>query len=217
MRVAIVDPHTVLAAAIRTLATEAHPACLLDCQGAFLFVNQAWEHFAEENGGALGGLGSSLIGTAWTDHLAGEEIRRHHATLLDRALRSDGTRASRVVQISEANSPTQARLVATRFEPVTVCGWGERIGIAVVHAVVRVRPIEEVYPVVPGEERHYRDEEGNVVQCTCCRRTRERASGRWDFVPTLIRTPPQGAHWSLCDLCLELHYPALKPEETRAA
>jgi hypothetical protein len=203
-----------LATAIRLLAAEAHPGCLLDCQGGFLFVNQAWDHFAAENGGAPGRLGSALIGTAWSDHLIGEEIRRYHAKLIDRALRSDGTRALQVVQVSEANSPTQARLVATRFEPLMVRGGGERIGIAVVHATVRVRPIEEVYPLVAGEERQYQDEEGRVIQCSCCRRTREPASGRWDFVPSLVEMSPQGAHWAFCELCLELHYPALLAEQT---
>ncbi len=212
-----VDHHSALASAIRALAVEAHPACLLSCQGAFLFVNQAWDHFAEANGGAPGMLGSALIGTAWTDHLAGEEIRRYHAELIDRALRSDGTQPRRVVQVSEANSPAEARLVATRFEPVMVRGRGERIGIAVVHAAVRARPIDEVYPVVSGEERQYQNEDGRVVQCSCCRRTREPASGRWDFVASLVQTPPRSARWAFCDLCLELHYPALRAAETEAA
>lgn len=127
-----VDHHGALASAIRSLAAAAHPACLLDCQGRFLFVNQAWDHFAEENGGAPRGLGSALIGTALTDHLVGEEIRRYNADLIERALRSDGTRAGQVVQVAEANSPTQARLVASRFEPVIVRGWGERL-LSLIH------------------------------------------------------------------------------------
>ena len=213
----VVDHHTALSSAIRRLSADANPACLLDCQGAFLFVNQSWDHFAEQNGGAPGALGSALIGTPWTDHLDGEQIRRHHGLLFERAMRSDGSRRSLVVQVSEANGPDQARLVATRFEPVIVRGWGERLGIAVIHATVRVRPIAEVYSVVEAEEEPYRDADGRVTQCSCCRRTLEPDSERWDFVPSLVLRPPSRVRWSLCDLCLELHYPELRPAETEAA
>jgi hypothetical protein len=206
------DHHTAMASAIRALAAEAHPACLLDCQNIFLFVNQPWDRFAEENGGAPTGLGAALIGTPWGDHLAGDDIRRYHGGLLARAIKSDGARAHQVVQVSESNSPTEARLIATRFDPVIARDWGEPMGIVVVHAVVRVRPIDEVYQVVSGEERLYRDDEERVVQCSCCRRTRQPASGCWDFVPSLVQTPPHGARWEICDLCLELHYPGMQPE-----
>lgn len=202
-----------MAAAIRSLAAEAHPACLLDCQNIFLFVNQPWDRFAEENGGVPASLGAALIGTPWVDHLAGDDIRRYHEGLLARAMKSDGTRAHQLVQVSESNSATEARLVATRFDPVIARDGSEPMGMVVVHSIVRVRPIEEVYQVTSGEERSYRDKEECIIQCSCCRRTREPASGGWDFVPALVQTPPQGIRWQLCDLCLELHYPGMMPEE----
>ncbi len=195
--------QTALATVIRNLAAERSPACLLDTQGTFLFVNEAWDRRAVE-AGDLAGMGPSLIGTSWLDQLDGDEARRRHAELLERALRLRGAR-ERIVQVGEANTATTAALLSTRLEPVLIHG-AEPIAVSVVHTVVRERPIEQVYDVVHGPADRYRDSGGAVVQCSCCRRVLHPGEeARWDLVPELLAPPPPVKH-SLCELCGELHY-----------
>jgi len=196
--------HNALATVIRSLAAESSPACLLDTQGTFLFVNDAWDRYALENGGAPGCLGSSLIGTCWLDHIKGPEARQIHATLLDRAVRTRGPHPRPVTQVGEANTATTAALISTRLEPVLQ--GGEPIAVRIVHRTVRVRPIAEVYEVVQRSADAYRDGTGAIAQCSCCRRVRDLAEPeRWDFVPELLNGPQWFTH-CVCELCAELHY-----------
>jgi hypothetical protein len=82
-------------------------------------------------------------------------------------------------------------------------------GVAVVHRVVRELPIEEVYPLVDGDEAAWRGEDGSVEQCSCCRRNRRPAEPEeWDLSPGLVAEPPARTRFVYCPLCLELHYAA---------
>lgn len=201
-------PQNALASVIGTLAAEKSPACLLDTQGVFLFVNEAWDRHAAANGGAPGCLGSSLIGTPWLGHIRGETVRRLHATLLDQALRWRGPHARPVVQVGEVNTPTVAALVSSRFEPVLQ--GAEPLAVRIVHATLRERPVSEVYDLVERPPEAYRDAGGAIVQCSCCRRVRDPSQAeRWDFVPALVAEPLETAQ-EVCELCAELHYVGLE-------
>ncbi len=199
-----------LATVIRGLASDKSPACLLDTQGTFLFVNDAWDRHAITNGGAPACLGASLIGTSWLRHIQGEEVRRLHAALFERALRSHGPHPRPVIQVGESNTPTTAALVSTRLE--LVLQSGEPLAIRIVHTTIRERPIAEVYELVEGSADAYRNPGGEIVQCSCCRRVRDPAEhDRWDFVPALLAEPPTAGQ-TLCELCSELHYVGIEPE-----
>src|SRR3990172_1561350 len=91
--------HHALATVIRALAAENSPSCLLDTQGTFLFVNDAWDRHALTNGGAPSCLGSSLIGTPWLGYIRGEEVQRLHAALFERALDSRSPRPRPIIQV----------------------------------------------------------------------------------------------------------------------
>jgi hypothetical protein len=202
---------------VRLLAHHRDPALLLDREGVILFANEAWDRFARENGGGERVAAAALVGTRWFDHIAGEEPRRLHKLLFERAARRLGPAAGGgVVQLNEANTPALARLVATHLEPVI--GPGDQLtGVAVIHRTVRELPLEEVYPLASGEESRWRGEDGLVEQCSCCRRVRRPESPEeWDLVPGLVAEPPQQARFGYCALCMELHYPAgagVPPEE----
>jgi hypothetical protein len=196
-----------LSVAIRSLAAAHGPACLLDASGTFLFVNEAWDRHAAENGGAPSCLGASLIGTAWLDHIRGAAVREAHAQVLERALRG-GPRRRAVTQVAESNTATRAALLKTRYAPVVAHG-GDVIGVAIEHQVVRERPIEEVYGVSALPPDSYRDADGRLTQCSCCRRVRDPGEpSRWDLVAALVERPAPGeiVH-VLCELCVELHGP----------
>jgi hypothetical protein len=194
--------------AIRDLSSAREPACLLDLEGTVVFANEAWDRFAVANGGGPGVLASAIVGTRWLDHVQGEEPRRLHAILLERAFGGEGTGpGGALVQVSEANGPVVARLVATHLEPIRVQG-GALVGLAVVHRVVRELPAAEVYAPVEGTAADYRDGAGLLEQCSCCRRTRRPgapADAEWDFVPALVTAPPRDVRWDYCPLCVELH------------
>jgi len=192
-----------LSTAIRALAAERHPACLLDTQAAFLFVNEAWDRRAIEGGQDPSTLGGALIGTSWLDHIHGDEVRQLHASLLERALRARGPRPRPIIQVGESNTPTTAALLSTRLEPVLQ--GGEALAVSIVHSTVRERPIAEVYDLVDRPPEAYEDARGEIVQCSCCRRVRDPAEpDRWDLVPAMLAEPVRATH-ALCELCGELH------------
>ena len=168
-------------------------------------MNEAWDQHALANGGAPACLGSSLIGTSWLSHIKGAEVRRLHAEILARAFHPRGTHPRPIIQVGEANTASTAALVSTRFTPVLSQG-GEPVALSIVHTVVRERPIGEVYEVVVASPEAYRDGQGQITQCSCCRRVRAHTEpARWDFVPELL-SRPQTVVLALCDLCGELHY-----------
>jgi hypothetical protein len=193
--------QTALSTVIRTLAAERSPACLLDIQGMFLFVNEAWDRQAT----GAGTESSALIGTSWLDHIDGEELRRRNADLFARALKLRGASPRALVQVGEANTATTAALLSTRFEPVLVHG-SDAVAVSIVHTVVRERPIGDVYEVVHGPDERYRGARGEVTQCPCCRRLQDPSDpSRWVLVPELLSPAAPVAH-TLCELCAELHY-----------
>jgi hypothetical protein len=196
--------HSAIATAIRNLAAEKSSACLLDAQGTFLFVNEAWDRHALANGGAPSCLGASLIGTRWLEHVRGDEVREGLADLLSRVLRKQGPRPRALLQMGECNTPTTSQLLSTRLEPVL--HDGEAVAVRILHTVVRERPIAEVYDVVHRPLDSYRAEGGLVAQCSCCRRVHDPAEPeRWDLVPALLSEPLAEARQVLCGYCAELH------------
>lgn len=195
--------HSALATAIRSLAAERNPGCLVDAQGAILFVNEAWERHAAEHPGAAGEAGEPLVGTRWLDHVGGEAVRDRCAALFARALEPAGPRPRAVTQVSERNTPQTAALVSTRLEQVL--NAGEPVGVRIVHAVVRERPISEVYEVVARAAESYRDAEGRITQCPCCGRLRDPSDAeRWDLVPEALAGAAPRAQ-AVCGYCAELH------------
>jgi hypothetical protein len=141
----------------------------------------------------------------WLEHIHGVEVRQRHAALLERALRTRPPGPRHLTHIGESNTPTRAALLSTRFEPVLTHGH-EPLGVAIVHSVVRDRPIEEVYEIIDRPIHAYRGADAQVTQCSCCRRLRDPADPeRWDFVPALVAAAVPVAH-ALCELCGELHY-----------
>jgi hypothetical protein len=196
--------HNALAEVIRHLSAERSPACLLDQGGNFLFVNQAWDEGSPEIG--AGPADGPLVGTSWLDRIQGDEVRRLHAEFLFRALKPvPGVRPRPVTHVVERNTPTSAVLVQIRMEPVLLDGGP--VAVAVTHTAVRERPIDQVYEPVDRPADDYRDPDGAVTQCACCRRVRDpREEDRWDLVAALVEAPPPGTVQGLCGMCRELHY-----------
>jgi PAS domain-containing protein len=201
-----------LAVRIRVVSAESVPACLVDADGTILFVNEAWERAAREEAGGAGCMTEALVGKSWFDQISGEAPHREHEILFELALQRRGAGpGGHVVQVSENNSPSTARLIATHFEPI-ISPAREILGLVITHRIVRERPMAEVYAVVSRPESEYRREDGTIRQCSCCRRTlRADGSEEWEFVPDLLARPAGVTEYLFCPLCRELHYPL--PEE----
>ena len=192
-------------AAIHALAASRDPGCLVDLEGAILFVNDAWEQFALENGGGARCSAGSLVGARILDHVSGEEPRRMLRMAVQRALRRGGPGDRPSIQTSECNAPDVARLVATQLAPVLA--GPDVLGLTLVQRTVRQLPIQEVYQLVDGADRDYHGDGGVLEQCSCCRRTRRPHEPEdWDFVPGLVAAPPADTRFGYCPLCRELHY-----------
>lgn len=193
---------------IHRLAADHDPACLLDLGGTILFVNEAWERAARENGGGERCAGAGVVGTPLLDHIRGDEPRRMFRMLFQRMLRrAADAHEPPVVATYESNAPDVARLVSTQMRAVTAPG-GTLVGVALVHRIVRERPLAEVYPPVDAGDKDWRGPSGAVEQCSCCRRTRRpEAPDEWDFVPGLVAATPVDTVFDYCDLCRALHYP----------
>jgi hypothetical protein len=192
---------------VSLLAHAEAPGLLLDRSGLILFVNEAWERFARLNGGSELVTSRGLVGSCWFDQIAGEEPRRLHRLLLERAARRLGPgRDGAVVQLNESNTLALARLVATELRPV-VDLHGEVASLVIVHRLVRERPLADVYPLAEGPAERWRGPHG-VTQCSCCRRVQQpEAPTEWDLSPALLAQPPLDTRFAYCPLCLALHYP----------
>jgi len=198
-----------LAAVAAALETEAGSACIVDPDGVVVWVNAAWDRFAEANGGAPGALGSAVVGTRFVDHLAGGEVRSHHLAAFAHALRMDDpSPPGGLVMVGECNSPSTARLVTSCFAPLRT-PKGELLGVSAVYTVLREAPIGECYPPVTSDPDAYRAASGLIRQCACCRRVRRPGEPAcWDLVPALVAARHPHVSHGICPLCIELHYPS---------
>jgi hypothetical protein len=194
------SPHqSALSVAIRALSASRAAGCILDARGSFLFVNEAWQRLPPEAGGPPV-EGATLIGVPFAD-AASPALRQAYGEAIADALASRG-RVPRVLA-GEWNDGETARLVSTRIDPL-VASDGV-IGLVLRRAVVRERPVDEVYGVEDRGDEAYRDATGAVAQCACCRRVRDATDpSRWDFVPRLAAGRADAAA-DLCDFCAELH------------
>jgi hypothetical protein len=195
--------HSVLSAAVRLAASSSSPACILDGRGAYLFANDAWLAVIADRGTLRP---EAVVGAAFLEHVEGDDLRQAWSEALRDVL--SGTAPSRTIA-GEHNTPTLARLTATRVEPIASAHGV--LGLALARTVVRERPISELYVVSDRPDGAYAHEDGRVVQCPCCRRVRDRVEpASWEVVPRWIAAPPPSALGTTCDLCAELHLGLLR-------
>ena len=186
------------------IEAEPWPAYVLDAAGRIVAVNGAWDREARTAGGPTS---REVIGTAWLDHIAGDEPRAWHRELLERLL-APRRRRRAFVHVCACNTPDLFRLFAARFEPIAPADEPEVEGVLVLTHQIEVAPVGERYSVAPFEERRFRQPDGVLIQCSGCRRMRAAGSSPdlWVFVPEVVAHPREDISHGICGTCREVYY-----------
>lgn len=169
--------------------------CLLDAELRIVHCNPAWDRFAAANEGR-NCESSAVIGARILDSIP-EPLARFFRTAFE------------VVRASEqpfefdyeCSSALVFRMFRMRILPV--CGAGE---FMVVHALRVERPHDRV--AVPPDDVRFRGENGLIVMCCHCRRTRRTAEPTvWDWVPDYVARFPGMVSAGICSACYLYFYP----------
>ncbi len=184
----------------QAIEAEQWPVYAVDRAGSIVYVNGAWDRVASQAGGPLS---STVLGGAWLDHVAGDELRAWYADLFGRVLaRRAGER-----HVGDCNTPDRCRLFSNRYDPLAHRGE-EPAGMLVVTALLEDVPVGERYLVAPPDDGAYRQPTGLILQCSGCRRVHVAGTSPrvFRFVPEYVADPPAEVTHGLCDLCREVLY-----------
>jgi PAS domain-containing protein len=178
----------------QVLDREPAVAYLLDEHMRFTYCNPAWSRFAQDNGG-VGLEPEHWLGRSILE--AVPPILRNYYSI---AYQKVGQGRAIWHHSYECSSPDRRR-----FFEMVVYPLEDARGVAVVNFVRVELPRRIKHPRQSRAHPAHRNEEGLVVMCANCRRTR--ASGRsvrWDWLPEFVEHPPVPISHGLCPLCL--HY-----------
>jgi hypothetical protein len=180
----------------QVLDCERAVAYLLDEHLRFTYCNPAWSRFAKENGGV------GLEPERWLGRSILEAVppilRNYYSTAYQKVMQGHATWH----HAYECSSPGRRRV----FEMVVYPLHDSR-GVAVVNFVRVEQPRRIKHPRQSRAHSGYVNEEGLVVMCANCRRTRGGGrTVRWDWVPEFLEYPPDAVSHGLCPLCLHYFY-----------
>jgi hypothetical protein len=177
---------------------------ILDSDSRIVFCNWSWDRFAFQNGG-IGLSHLRVLGTSVLD-VTPSLLQRFYVTAYATARKT----GKPWEHDFECSSPETFRLFHMRVLPI----GGPYLCI---ENSLRIENLHE-----PGradirlETAHYRDENGLVVMCCHCRRTRRVrniGSPRWDWVPEFLTSPPGLVSHGLCELCVRFFYAGTSPSD----
>lgn len=171
---------------------------VLDDSLRLIYCNPAWDQFALQNGGR-DIRRDALLGTPVLSSTSGEVLRYYRSLFYDVLV----TRNPREHDF-HCSSPDVQRLMRMsiyrlRNTPALLVTCSTRVEQP--HTEIPFEPVQELY----------RDQNGFIVMCGNCRRTRRPAgeSETWDWIPGFVANTPQMVSHGLCGLCLQYHYPDL--------
>jgi len=159
------------------------------------YLNPAWHRFAADNG-APDLARSWPLGRSLVDAISGplqQYYRTFYTFALERPTPSNLT--------YECSSPTVQRIYRLMAFPLSGAG------LLVVHALIHAGS-HPCSPPTPPLERHYRDRNGLITQCSHCRRVRRSDETRaWDWIPDWVAESPERTSHGLCPICHGHFYP----------
>ncbi|MBZ5577327.1 MAG: PAS domain-containing protein [Acidobacteriia bacterium] len=181
---------------ISVVVLENDPSVIfaLDSSLRLVYCNPAWDRFAVANGGAAlvrpAPIGKPLLG------FIKEPLAAYYETAYQEVLRT----LEPWRHLYECSSPSTFRRFAMQVLPM------KGHGLLVVNSLCVERPHDSAPDW--SCEAAYRRDDGILVMCSHCRRTRRvGALEHWDWVAHYVRElPPRTSH-GLCPSCLEYYYP----------
>ena len=183
------------------LEAEPHVVMVLDPQLRIGFINRAWQSHAERDQAPASCAAPSYLGVPYLGFVKGE-LRSRLAKGFELLAQAKGGFGS-VWFHSECNTPQVCRRLTTRLSAL----WDEQLTGYVVHNTIRVvGSMRERYDFLELALDDWRDAQGLITQCSCCRRVRHPVTAAWAVSVELIENSRPGVSHGLCELCLDTYY-----------
>ena len=187
------------------LDTSPDIICLLDSALRIVYCNPAWDRFAADNEGRACST-SSVMGTPMLDSIP-EALARFFRTAFA-LVRESGEPFEFDYECSSA---LVFRMFRMRILPIA--GAGE---FMVVHSLRVERPHDR--PAVEPDDARFRGQNGLIVICCHCCRTRRAAEPQlWDWVPDYVASRPAPVSAGICSACFAYFYPEIFAQRCSAA
>lgn len=183
------------------LEREAGSAYLLSLDLRLIYVNEGWRRFARENGAPE--LATSFDSTTPVTDVCGEPLREFYRAGFSRVR----ARRESWSHVYECSSISRYRKLGMRVDMTP-----GRDGFVVVHSTVVVGALERAGLDTENFTAHI-NSSGFIVQCSNCRRARRGSGDTWDWLPQLVKTPPDNVSHGLCPSCDALYY-GVQPQST---
>lgn len=193
-------------ALVQVMAEESGSVLILDRELRILEMNKSCrEGLASAQLAAPDGDLAPLVGRSYLEVARGEMGRRLGEAFAVLARRGPGPAS--IWLHSECNTSTQVQKLTTRLTSLWLSGSSsEPSGYLVQHSVRVEGPLAARYQLTEADPEGYRDFQGLIVQCSCCRRVAEPMTGRWVMNLALLEHAVPGISHGLCALCLETYY-----------
>jgi len=183
---------------IRDLQISRSIIYILDAESRIVFCNWAWDRFAAQNKGVnLTHL--SVVGKSVLD-VVPDPLQLFYRTAYATARKTHQP----WIHNFECSSPETFRLFHMRVLPI----GGPYLCVENSLRIERLHEADraEIHPATS----RYVDQNGVIVMCSHCRRTRQVrniGSPRWVWIPEFLNAPPGEVNYALCDLCFRFFYP----------
>ena len=163
----------------------------LDRDFRIVYCNEAWDRFAEHNGGG------ELVRPA----LCGRSVLDVTPDLLKPLYRSAYLAVLATGRPWQFHYECSSSAVYRLFR-MTVRRLPAEDSLVVANSLLEERPHGPEPSPMPADPALYGGPGGPVAMCSLCRRTRRLDSQGWDWVPAFIDRPPAALAYSMCDDCL---------------
>jgi hypothetical protein len=173
-------------------AIERDPAIVyaLDRELKILYCNEAWDRFAESNGGA------ALKRPTPYGMCVLDVIPEPLQTFYRSAYLSVFATSRHWVHEYECSTAAMHRLYR-----LTALHRPKEDFILVANFLLEERPHGDERPVRQPDPATYQGPDVSIEMCSLCRRTRRRDRRGWDWVPAYVEKPPARLAYSVCASC----------------
>ena len=181
-----------------TLENDSSVIFALDEDLRLTYCNPEWDRFAWKNGGKTLRT-PAPVGRDVLDSISGP-LRKYYESAYRGILRI----REPWEHLYECSSASVFRKFFMQVLPMKMDS-----GLLVVNSLRVERPHE--MPSCRPLDEIYRNDEGMILMCSHCRRTRRNgpSTDLWDWVADYVARLPAGVSHGLCPICMEYYYPSI--------